>query len=285
MIIYGKKTGEKLMKMKTKAMLSVIVLFGLVLSSCGKKDADFVSRRHTTPEGIEETKEAQRAKEEEKRKKAEAEAQIRKAKEIKKAAGSSSSIPSSGGPSQSLNPRPSSSSLSSNKLPPSPPQQRQYSIGKGIGAGMGDTGADGCCAFSSSPSSSDGSSSSSSSSPSSPPLIKPLKCSTIRLYTDGKTYCSYKTENSSKFALVAHKYGNGVWMLPANYFDELPVGSLYIRVGKVIDQTNKIHVEIICKKEGDARTPVREAKFIRSKPNDSSSDEWTPDSDGFRTRT
>ncbi|GHT54475.1 hypothetical protein AGMMS50233_02640 [Endomicrobiia bacterium] len=266
------------MKMKTKSMLSVIVLFGLMLSSCGNKNTEFVRRRHTTPDGIEEMKKLERAKEEEKR----------KAKEIKKATDSSSDIPSSGGPSQSLNPRPSSSSSSSNELPPSPQQQRQYSTDKGAGAGMSDTdaGGRGRDALSSSPSSSDGSSSSSSSLPSSPPLIKPRKYSAIRLYTDGKTYCSYKTENSSKFALAATKYGDGGWTLPANHFDELPVGSLYIRVGKVIDQTNKIHVEIIRKKEGDTRNPtIEEAKFIRSKPNDNSNDEWTSDSDGFRAGT
>ncbi|GHT43569.1 hypothetical protein AGMMS49921_11790 [Endomicrobiia bacterium] len=72
----------------------------------------------------------------------------------------------------------------------------------------------------------------------------------------------------------------------ANYFDKLPVGSFYIRVGKVIDQTNKIHVKIIRKKEGDTRNPaIKKAKFIRSKPNDNSNDEWTPDSDGFRAGT
>ncbi|GHT39504.1 hypothetical protein AGMMS49593_10310 [Endomicrobiia bacterium] len=298
------------MKTKTSAMLSMIVLFGLMLSSCSSNDTGFVSRRRATPERIEETKETQRAKEEGERKKTEAQIKEgeRNAKEIKKTTDSSSNIPGSGGPSQflnprgpnsngsnpsgfppggpnqSLNPRPSSSrSSSSNKLPPSPPQRQQYSTtrrtGTSTGAGMGDTDTGDRGAFSPS------SSSSSSSLPSAPPLIELRKCN-IRLYTDGKTYCSYKTENSSKFALVAPKYGGGGWRLPANYFDKLPVGSFYIRVGKVIDQTNKIHVEIIRKKEGDTRNPaIKKAKFIRSKPHDNSNDEWTPDSDGFRAGT
>ncbi|GHT53715.1 hypothetical protein AGMMS50233_00250 [Endomicrobiia bacterium] len=63
------------MKMKTKAMLSAIVLFGLMLSSCDKKNASLTNRRHATPEKIEQIKEAQRAKE-----RAEAKAQ-QKAKE------------------------------------------------------------------------------------------------------------------------------------------------------------------------------------------------------------
>ncbi|GHT51404.1 hypothetical protein AGMMS49990_05620 [Endomicrobiia bacterium] len=63
--------------MKTKAMLSAIVLFGLMLSSCDKKNAFLVNRRHATPDRIEQIKEAQRvetkaqqkAKEEEEQKK------------------------------------------------------------------------------------------------------------------------------------------------------------------------------------------------------------------------
>ncbi|GHT47793.1 hypothetical protein AGMMS49936_09280 [Endomicrobiia bacterium] len=81
---------------------------------------------------------------------------------------------------------------------------------------MDDTDTGGRGAFSPS------SSSSSSILPSAPPLIELRKCSNIRLYTDGKTYCSYKTENSSKFALVAPKYGvgggGGGWGTPGIFF-------------------------------------------------------------------
>ncbi|GHT50281.1 hypothetical protein AGMMS49990_02390 [Endomicrobiia bacterium] len=72
--------------MKLKQYLSIFVAFGLVLSSCDKKNASLVNRRTATQEKIEEIKEAQRAKEEaqqkakeeeEERKKTEAEAQQR----------------------------------------------------------------------------------------------------------------------------------------------------------------------------------------------------------------
>ncbi|GHT55281.1 hypothetical protein AGMMS50233_04940 [Endomicrobiia bacterium] len=45
--------------------MSIFVAFGLVLSSCDKKNAYLVNRRTATPEKVEEIKEAQRAKERE----------------------------------------------------------------------------------------------------------------------------------------------------------------------------------------------------------------------------
>ncbi|GHT49642.1 hypothetical protein AGMMS49990_00700 [Endomicrobiia bacterium] len=50
------------MKIETVKTVTSVIPFGLMLSSCDKKNARLVNGRHTTPEKIEEIKEAQRAK-------------------------------------------------------------------------------------------------------------------------------------------------------------------------------------------------------------------------------